>query len=172
MRGGRLNRLADISLRKPWLAAVAWLSQVVLFGIGFPPNLQQLAVPLFFTSMALVAAVLLLNRHVPGLWLFGLGLILNAVVMAFNGGFMPVSDSALYAAGTGGTVDVMRANGRVQKTFLMEPDTPFWFLGDVLPFAPINKVYSIGDIVAGLGAFWLVVGGMGRGDRLVVVRPS
>lgn len=172
LRGGRLSRLANFSLRWPWLAAIAWIAQLVLFGVGFPPSLQQFEVPFFFASMALVALVLVLNRRVPGLTLFGVGLVLNALVMAANGGFMPVSDSALYAAGSGSTVDAMRTNGRVQKTFLMQADTALWFLGDVLPFPPIGKVYSVGDVVAGLGAFWLVVGGMGRGDRLLAISHS
>jgi hypothetical protein len=48
----------------------------------------------------------------------------------------------------------------VQKTFLMRPDTPLWFLGDVLPVGLVGKVYSPGDIVAAIGVFVLVVGAL------------
>lgn len=163
LRGGRLTRLAETPVRMPWLAGIAWLMQALLFSVGLPDAWSGFTVPIFFTSMALVGVVIVANRQIPGLVLFGVGLLMNASVLTANGGFMPVADTALQAAGSSATIDIMRERGRVQKTFLMRPDSPLWFLGDVLPFPPARKVYSPGDLVAGVGVFLLVVGGMGRG---------
>jgi hypothetical protein len=164
-RGGSLERLSRITIHLPWLAAIAWLLQVLLFGSVFGDALDPFTVPLHLGTMALVGVVILANRRSPGLALLGLGLILNALVVVSNGGSMPVADSALYAVGRADTVEEMRAVGRIQKTSLMQPGMPLWFLGDVLPFPPLRRVYSVGDLVAGLGVLTLVVVGMGARQR-------
>jgi hypothetical protein len=162
LRGGSLGRLARLPIRLPWLAGLAWLLQVTLFLSPLAPALEPWAAALHLASVGLVGAVVLVNRALPGLALLGGGLLLNAAVYATNGGFMPVSERALLAVGSdAATLEAMRAGARVQKTFLMHPDTPFWFLGDVLPVPLVRKVYSPGDVVAAAGAFVLVVGGMG-----------
>ena len=161
LRGGSLGRLAQLSLRLPWLAGIAWLIQVTLFLSPLAPALEPWAAALHLASVALIGAVVLANRAAPGLALFGIGLLLNAAVYAANGGFMPVSARALVAVGNQATLEAMRGDARVQKTFLMRPDTPLWFLGDVLPVPLVRKVYSPGDVVAAAGAFLLVAGGMG-----------
>jgi hypothetical protein len=161
LRGGSLGRLAYLPLRLPWLAGIAWLVQVALFISPLAPTLERWAAALHLASVGFVGAVVLANRAVPGVALFGVGLLLNAAVYAANGGFMPVSDRALLTVGSQATLEAMRSGARVQKTFLMRPDTPLWFLGDVLPVPLVGKVYSPGDVVAATGAFLLVAGGMG-----------
>jgi hypothetical protein len=174
VRGGSLGRLAHLPLRLPWLAGIAWLSQVTLFVSPLASALEPWAAALHLASVALIGVVVLANRAVPGLALFGIGLLLNAAVYAANGGFMPVADRALLAVGNEATLGAMQGDARVQKTFLMRPDTPLWFLGDVLPVPLVRKVYSPGDVVAAAGAFLLVAGGMGgrRHARQPGARPA
>jgi hypothetical protein len=88
------------------------------------------------------------------------GLLLNASVYAANGGFMPVSEGALVASGNGPSAAAMADGNRLQKTTLLQSDTPLWFLGDILPLPLVGKVYSIGDVVAAVGVFVLAAGGM------------
>ncbi len=102
---------------------------------------------------------------VPGLSIVGLGLLMNGAVYSFNGGFMPVAETALTMAGNQ-TALVLREGGRLQKTFLMQPDTPLRALGDVVPIAPVHKVYSPGDLVATMGVFVLVAAGMRTQTRV------
>jgi hypothetical protein len=90
----------------------------------------------------------------------GLGLLLNAAVYAANGGFMPVSEGALIASGNTEALSAIADGGRFQKVILLRSDTPLWFLGDILPLPVVGKVYSVGDVVAGLGLFVLITGGM------------
>lgn len=161
LRGGSLERLAALPIRWPWVAALAWVAQVVLFTSPLAPLLEPVAPLVHGASLAVLAVVMVANRHLPGLALFGAGLLLNALVFATNGGFMPVSETALRAAGSDESVATLREGGRVQKTFLMASDTPLWFLADVIPVRPFGKVYSIGDVVAAGGVLALVAGGMG-----------
>jgi hypothetical protein len=159
-RGGRLSRLGQLHIHVAWLAGLAWLVQVVLFVSPAAGVLDSWAAPIHLLSIVLLAAVIVVNRSLPGIGLLGLGLLLNASVYAANGGFMPVTDSALIASGNSASLAAMADGARFQKTFLSQPDTPLWFLGDLLPLPIAGKVYSIGDVIAAVGLFVLVAGGM------------
>jgi len=159
-RGGRLERLAYLPIRLAWLAALAWLVQVVLFVSPLADALDDWAAPIHLASIVLLAVVIFANRSLPGVMLLGLGLLLNATVYALNGGFMPVSEAALVASGNSASLAAMAGGAGFQKTFLEQPSTPLWFLGDVLPMPVAGKIYSIGDVVAVLGIFVLIEGGM------------
>jgi hypothetical protein len=161
LRGGNLTRLAQLPVRLFWLGGLAWLLQVVLFASPLADRLDMWAAPIHLATVALVGAVIVANRALPGLALVGVGLLLNAVVYTANGGFMPVSENALLAIGNSASLDAMRSGERIQKAFLMRAESPLWFLGDVLPFSPFGKVYSVGDVIAAFGALVVVVQGMG-----------
>ena len=160
LRGGRIEYLARLPIRLAWLAGLAWLIQVGLFVSPLAAALDALAAPIHLATIVLLAAVILANRDLPGVAVLGLGLVLNACVYAANGGFMPVTESALLASGNVSAIEVMASGARYQKTILARPDTPLWFLGDILPLALVGKVYSVGDVVAALGLFALISGGM------------
>ena len=162
VRGGRLERLAQVPIRLAWLAAVAWLVQVVLFVSPLAPSVERFAAPIHLATVILLAVVIFFNRGLPGFAVLGIGLGLNAIVYAANGGFMPVSESALIAAGNASSISAMADGARFQKTILLRGDTPLWFLGDILPLPMAGKVYSVGDVVAGIGLFALIAGGMLR----------
>jgi hypothetical protein len=159
-RGGRLARLGQLHIRLAWLAGLAWVVQVVLFVSPVASVLDAWAAPIHLVSIVLLGVVILANRQVPGIALLGVGLLLNATVYALNGGFMPVTESALIASGNQASLAAMADGARFQKTFLSQASTPLWVLGDVLPLPVAGKIYSIGDIVAAVGLFVLVSGGM------------
>jgi len=165
MRGGSLTRLAQLPVRLPWLAGLAWLIQVVLFASPLGAALDPWAAAIHVASIALVGIVIVANRGIPGVALFGLGLLLNATVITANGGFMPVSESALVAVGDESSRAALLRGERFQKAVIMRPDSPVWFLGDVVPFPPLKKVYSAGDLVAALGALLVVSRGMGAPSK-------
>lgn len=167
-RGGRVERLAELPIRLAWLVGLAWLVQVVLFVSPLAHSIDPFAAPIHLATVLLLAIVIVFNRALPGFAILGVGLLLNAVVYAANGGFMPVSEGALLASGNMTSLAAMADGARFQKTILLQPDTPLWLLGDILPLPLAGKVYSIGDVVAGLGLFVLIVGGMLRTPATVL----
>jgi hypothetical protein len=160
VRGGALERLLCLRLRLKWVAVGCWLLQVALFLPAQGPLPEAWIAALHLASALLVGVVILANRRLAGFPIIGLGLALNFTVYVVNGGFMPVSESALEASGRAQATD-MYEGGRFQKTFLMQPDSQLSFLGDVIPVRVIGKVYSPGDLLAALGVCVLVASSMG-----------
>src|SRR5205823_15039414 len=76
-------------------ALAACALQVAIFASPFSAGLARWALPIHVASLALVGLVMLANRRSPGVALLIVGLLLNALVLSFNTGFMPVSSAAL-----------------------------------------------------------------------------
>ena len=108
----------------------------------------------------LLGVVVVANRALPGVGLFGAGLVLNAATIVANAGYMPVSEAALRAVNDIQSLEVLQRGESRQKAILMNADSPLWFLGDVLPLPPVGKVYSLGDLTAAVGVGLIVVQGM------------
>jgi hypothetical protein len=169
VRGDGLRHLP--SVRCAPLAGAAWLLQLLLFASPLAEPLAPYALAIHALSLLLLGGVVLANRHLPGVSLLALGLVLNVAVMSANAGFMPVAPGALLAAHGPASPLETTPGLRQQKTFLMQSDTPLWFLGDVLPVPPLGKIYSLGDLVAGVGAFILFTSRRTRlEDRVDVAR--
>ncbi len=149
LRGGRLTNLADIRLRMWWLLPLGFIMQGVAGlvdpGVGFY---------LVLLSYLPLLALMILNRDRDGLWLAGVGVLLNFTVIALNGG-MPVLEGAIeVAAGYApGGADLTNAAKHTE----MGPGTLLPFLADVIPIRMANQgsVISIGDVflAVGLGRF-------------------
>lgn len=154
LRGGRPRR--DIHFRHAWLAVVALGMQLAGFlAPGTPFNLT-----LIVASYIMLLFVVLQNMQHQSLRLLFLGLLLNFVVIALNGGRIPVDVEVARALGI--TVDDL-LSGTAIKHVAMGNGTVLAFLGDVIPIPVINKVISIGDIFIMLGTFVLVQELMGLG---------
>src|SRR5512141_175840 len=100
LAGGRLGNLASIRLRTAWLLALA---VVIRYGTEAFLNQQSqaefLRLPLLATAFALLLLALWINRSYPGLSLAFVGILFNAAVIVVNGGYMPVWEPSLRAAG-------------------------------------------------------------------------
>ena len=83
----------------PWLAL--GLALQVLWVRGLSMHSGPSVLLHWLPSLALVPAVrfLWLNRQYRGLWLLAAGAGLNLLVMAVNGGLMPIAPSILHALG-------------------------------------------------------------------------
>ena len=150
LRGGRPASLAQSDIRYIWLAFVPFVLQLWLFSpLGSPYNEDEHLVRLaYFVSMAIAALVLLLNRHIPGLTWIAAGLALNLLVIALNGGFMPVSSQAREIAGIG------PISGRDNNVVPLTDSTLLPFLADIIPipsWVPLANVLSMGDLVIAVG---------------------
>jgi len=148
--GGQLFRLLDVQLRCEWAVLLALAAQIVLFsalGEGVP---HQLHAPLHLASYALLILFAAANIRIRALAPLLAGLTANALAIAANGGEMPVSRSALAAAGLGsvGGSNISAQAGRLR------------FLGDVFAVPhelPLANVFSVGDILIALGMIGFVV---------------
>jgi hypothetical protein len=165
-RGGNVAHLAFLQPRHAWVVAIVWVAQALLFASPLSGTLSPFAVPIHVATILGLLFVIATNRHLPGFVLIAAGLLLNVVVVAGNGGFMPVSAAALQAAGNGAVVPLLEAGGRDQKDTIMSSGTPLWFFGDVVPAEPLHKVFSPGDLIAAAGALSFVSLGM-RERRLL-----
>ncbi len=157
LRGGKLNRLARINLRWWPLAMIALLIQVGLWA-GFERGyLQDLTPYLHLFSYVPLLIFVYVNRKFPGMYLIGLGLLLNLLAIATNGGVMPVDPSKLAPRShenlLSGTSSPLHAP--ISET------TRFPFLGDIfrLPYGD-HRLISWGDLFLSLGLFHLIQQGM------------
>lgn len=149
--GGRLSRLSDLVLRRPWLLLLALGAQVLAITV-FPDWPRPVLVGLHGLSYVLAACFVWTNRRLPGITLVALGGGLNALCIAANGGQMPASASAVARAGLPAQED-----GFVNSGVVADPVLPW--LGDVFAspaWLPLRNVYSIGDLLLLAGAVWAV----------------
>lgn len=125
---------------------------------GLPP----VGGSMYTASLSLLVAFVWLNRRVSGLPLIGLGLMLNTLVIALNGGQMPVDPAQLAAKGGLNELLEMEMMGQWSTFSVMGEETRLAFLGDWLPVPmPFRDpvILSPGDllIAAGVVAFFLVI---------------
>lgn len=150
LRGGRLVNLGDIELRAWWLLVIA-------FGLQAGTNLlpderwsDTAGLVMILASFGLLMILVVLNRSSPGMWIAGLGVLMNFTVIALNGG-MPVLAGAAEVA-SGFTVSDPDLSGSY-KHVPLEENSNLTFLADVIPLrlANIGEVISLGDIFLALG---------------------
>ncbi len=145
----RLSGVLAIPWRHRWLLPLALVAQTVVVEVPGLPAAVASAVHVL--TYALAGAFLLLNRHVKGLWLLGLGAGANAVTITLNGGTLPADPHALAVAGI--RQDLAFPNSGP----LAHPVLPW--LGDVFAVpqgVPFANVFSVGDVLVVAGVVWLV----------------
>lgn len=164
LAGGRLRNLECLTLTRPWLVLLALGLQLVAFspvGAALP---QPTAVILHFASYGLLAWFVVLNRHRLGVSIAGLGLGLNLVTIAANGGHMPASRAALHLAGTAYSGETLN------NSAVLGAGTRLGFLGDIFAapsWMPAANVFSLGDVLIVAGIAVLLAASM-RGPSAVL----
>jgi MFS family permease len=164
LSGGRLQNLAVIQLRWTWLLLAALILRYATEA-GLSAHIgiiEMLRLPLLAGAFGLLLVALWVNRGYPGLSLAFLGILSNAIVIVANGGFMPIWDVSLEAAGMT-LADVNRAFHQVVSVDTADFLGRALILGDVIPlpipFEPLRNVSSLGDVFLSLGlAFFLFAG--------------
>ena len=165
LAGGSLDNLSRAHLR---LVQVLFLGFVLRYATEFAIDsgndpAQVLRLPLFAAGFALLLVGLWRNREQPGIPLAFVGILLNAVAMIVNGGYMPVWSPAISAAGLSladaaqssfHVVVNATAGGAISPEFLLRLIP----LGDIIPIPVpgLRNVASVGDLLlAGGFAFFL-----------------
>jgi hypothetical protein len=157
-RGGSLKGLANMKLRGGWLFPLLLAVQFVIFALQDKVAIiGKLSNSLFLLVYVIGLLFLWLNRNQPGFTVIFAGVLLNFIVMAVNGGRMPVSVEAAQFLGRE-YIDALKA-GTYGKHQAITSHTLLPFLGDIIPLSPPyprRQVISIGDVVMNVGAFFFI----------------
>ncbi len=119
---------------------------------------DALRLPLLATALSMLLVGLWANRDYPGLSLAFVGVLSNTAVIIINGGYMPIYEPSLIAAGftpadVSSAIHVILPAG-LDAAFLLRLGP----LGDVIPIPLpiIGNVISVGDVFLSAGlAFFL-----------------
>lgn len=152
LRGGRLTNLGDIQLRQWWLLPFSFLLQI---GARYvPASAEQWGVALILVSYVPLLILVIFNKDRPGLWLAGVGVLMNFTVIALNGGMPVLAEAAEVASGFATGDPVITES---YKHVILDQTSRLVFLADVIPIrvASYGQVLSVGDVclAVGLGRF-------------------
>ncbi|WP_377887652.1 DUF5317 domain-containing protein [Alkalihalobacillus sp. R86527] len=156
LRKGSLKGFAYLSFRAGWIFPLLLLIEIGIFTYQSSYAwIGEYSGLVFMLIYAVGMMFLWLNRKMNvGIPILLLGVFLNFIVMALNGGRMPVSLEAATI------LDPAYANaiqdGLYGKHAVLTESTVLGFLGDVIPITdpyPKDQVISIGDIVMNIGIF-------------------
>lgn len=166
-RHGTLSHLAELRLRYAslFVAALALHALPALIHPWWPSAVPPLRQWLLLASFGTATAALYANRRLTGVPVMWLGAALNALVMAANGGRMPISVEALRRMGAAELAQGI-AEGRYFGHMPVGPDTHLTFLADIVPLGGPLSVPSVGDLLIGVGLALLVATGMTASPRL------
>jgi hypothetical protein len=162
LRGGRLTNLSDIRLTLWWLLPIGFAMQ---WATGLLPDRswsEAAGVAMILASYLPLLVVVIANRNRPGMWLAGLGVLMNFTVIALNGGMPVLSEAAAIAAGDASAQLDLAGN---YKHVVLGDSTLLPFLGDVIPV----RIFTIGQVVS-MGDVFLAVG-LGRFLEAELRRP-
>jgi hypothetical protein len=166
--GHRSYRPAN--LHHLWLVILAFFPQVLVF---YLPSTRAI-LPRWLANACLMGSLtglllfVWLNRQYKALWVAGLGLLANLVVIVANGGLMPITvatAAAVYpGAGLGDGLLGSRL-GWSKDVVLSKTVMHFSFLSDCLlmpDWIPWKYAFSVGDVLLAAGVFWLLWDGGAR----------
>ena len=163
--GGKLDNLVGVRLR--WLPLLIFAA-VARFGLD--GALSAGAVPdglrmwLVVAVYLLFAVILLVNRSLPGLTAAALGTVANGIAIVANGGWMPVWQPSLSAAG----LDPNVLHSSFHRILDGPVDAGFFAHGGPLvdmipiPIPIVQSVASVGDLLLGAGLAFFVFAALVR----------
>lgn len=166
LRGGGIAQLGALSLKATWLIPVSLVIQLLIFPLIDPQPIIAWGTQYFHIgSYLLLVVFIVINRRIMSLVSAGAGMMANFITIVVNGGYMPVSVTALSRTGAEAVITHLQQYGYWGNVMLMSEKTALNFLGDILylpPFIPFSVPFSIGDVIISISIGWLIVQGMGR----------
>jgi hypothetical protein len=157
LAGGRLTGLGELQFRWPWVMVGGLFVQVVLFSDAVTSWIGQAGPPIYVVSTAAVIAAVLANHAITGIPVVAVGAVSNFLAIVANGGYMPASPAAVQAQGR--VESTAYSNSAVVPDPILRPLTDVFAMPTWLPFA---NVFSIGDVLIGIGVAIVVVTAMRR----------
>lgn len=159
LRGGKIKNIEKVSI-KGWyffiLAVLVQLSISIVKGINPRAGIELLNRYFIylhaFTYLLLIIGIIS-NIKFNSMKLFLIGLILNLIVILFNGGQMPVSLDGI--KGISNYAELPDRQFDIKHNSITK-DTKFVYLADIIlipkPY-PLPKIISVGDIFIMSGVF-------------------
>jgi Family of unknown function (DUF5317) len=158
LRKGNLKAMARLKLKWGWVFPLLLIIQFLIF--AFQNDIEMLGQAsgyIYIVVYILGMLFLFMNRHHKGFTLILIGVFLNFLVMAVNGGRMPVSLEAA-AVLDPGYLEALKEGLYAKHTILTE-STKLGFLGDIIPLTdpyPRTQIISIGDVIMNIGIFFFI----------------
>ena len=146
---GSFSQLFRLPIQSIWMVLVALAIQIFLALVELPSDrFDDVGFALVMASYAFLLAFCFVNLRISMMWVIGLGIALNALVIGLNQG-MPTADHEVTTR-SGRTIEEP-----IERTAKHRPESDddlLPFLGDRLRVPePVDEVISIGDVVIGLG---------------------
>ena len=151
------------TLNHIWLVFLGFLPQFLAIYLGrthvtIPDWLAALSV---VTSQFILLIFAWLNRHLPGMPILIIGLVLNMAVIIMNGGFMPINPVTAERLVGPERIASFKVGGRIGYKDILLPTTQTrleWLSDRFLPPLgfPYQVAFSLGDIFIAFGAFWIL----------------
>ncbi len=164
---GSLDGLNGLGFRWAPLAVGGLLVQLVLFTELGDRLAGDLGPAIYVLSTVVVFFAVARNWRLTGMPIVAAGALSNLVAIISNGGFMPADPGALALAGFDGSGD------HTNSVVLADP--AFRLLTDIfaLPaWMPLANVFSVGDVLIGLGIIIVIVAAMRHGPDREVPRRA
>lgn len=162
----RLNNRTLIlpPFRWEWLVFASVIPQVFVFYIpAIGQWVPEWTIPYIqILSMVGLLIFTVVNLSKPGLWALGLGLLSNFIVIALNGGWMPIHPQTLKRMIPLQPIEVWEIGTRLGFTkdrIMAYEETNLVFLSDIftLPqWIPYKVAFSIGDVFISIGVVILL----------------
>jgi hypothetical protein len=141
LTGGRIGNLARLKFRWPSLVVAAVLAREVV--LLTPLNRVDGAQYIYLATLAGIVIWTVGNLdRMPAMWLLTAGAATNLLVVAVNGGRMPVAQE--FAA-------ALLRHGHIGQYIAMGSSTNLNFLADWIWLYPVPEAYSPGDVLIALG---------------------
>ena len=165
--GFNLKALQIPRWKASWLVLLSFLIMVPVTRpqVLHLSNLEdQWAAILLGSSQIFLLVFIMLNIRYPGMWVLGLGFLLNFLCMQANGGLMPMQPEKLaYLTNNPDVVEEQYLNARFGNSkdiILEQSQTHLWLLDDRFIFPEAFRyrvVFSLGDIIICFGLFYSLV---------------
>ncbi|MBE0477875.1 DUF5317 domain-containing protein [Candidatus Aerophobetes bacterium] len=160
LRGGKLGNLAKIEFNKIVLIIIPFIIQYILVkggerGVNF---FEGWGIYMHILSYLILLTGIWYNRHIKEIGIFGVGIVLNFLVILLNKGQMPVCLEALEKVKMQDMLPLLESKSYVIHT-IMDAKTKLKFLADIIPLPPPYpnpRVLSIGDVIMAVGVFLLI----------------
>lgn len=154
---GRLINLEQVKIKGIYFILVAYIMEYIVIILIRNSIIQRSLYTYILDSIMYLLLFIFtyLNKGNKLIFCMGIGFLLNAIPIFFNGGAMPVGGPAMKMTSSDINIEM-----RGLYTFINDK-TKFWFLGDIIPFSGIIKsMVSIGDIIAAIGMMLIIITGM------------
>lgn len=164
---GSIANLSGFRFRWGWVAVVGLLVQVALFTPTGDEIAGSAGPAIYVLSTIAVFLAVLRNIRLPGMVIVALGSISNLAAIIANGGFMPADARALAIAGF--TDAGSHTNSVVLEHPALQPLTDIFAVPAGIPMA---NVYSVGDVLIGIGIVIMIATLMRRPPTMPAMSPE